>query len=165
MGTDSSVFSCDLSSESVAFLQDHRHNGVAIIPGAFYAELGLAATLAYAKPKVPLSSLQLSITFQSPFIFTKNAPEIKVQLDPLDNLADNTCHFKIQSTSAVYSFGTVEVKLGRMPEEEFISLDCISKRCTFHLTTEELYKHLSQTGFEYGSVFRNKADIYHGERI
>ncbi len=165
MGTDSSVFSCDLSSESVAFLQDHRHNGVAIIPGAFYAELGLAATLAYAKPKVPLSSLQLSITFQSPFIFTKNAPEIKVQLDPLDNLADNTCHFKIQSTSAVYSFGTVEVKLGRMPEEEFISLDCISKRCTFHLTTEELYKHLSQTGFEYGSVFRNKADIYHGEEF
>ncbi|KAL1258758.1 hypothetical protein QQF64_009335 [Cirrhinus molitorella] len=165
MGTDSSVFSCDLSSDSVAFLQDHRHNGVAIIPGAFYAELGLAATIAHAKPKVPLSSLQLSITFQNPFIFTKNAPEIKVQLDPSDNLADSTHNFKIQSASAVYAFGTVEVKLGRMPEEELISLDCISERCTFLMTTEKIYKHLSQTGFEYGSVFRNKADVYCGKEF
>ncbi|KAK7120026.1 hypothetical protein R3I94_020145 [Phoxinus phoxinus] len=163
MGTDSSVFSCDLSSESVAFLQHHKHSGVAIIPGAFYAELGLATYMAYAKPKVPLSSLQLSITFQSPFVFTQNAPDIKVQLDPSDHLADNTCNFKIHSTSAVYAFGTVEAKPGRSPEEQLISLDCISKRCTFHMTTEQLYKHLSQTGFEYGSVFRNKVDVYCGE--
>ncbi|XP_039539399.1 probable polyketide synthase 16 isoform X3 [Pimephales promelas] len=163
MGTDSSVFSCDLSSESVAFLQHHKHNGVAIIPGAFYAELGLATYMAYAKPKVPLNSLQLSITFQSPFVFTQNAPDIKVHLDPSDHLADNTCNFKIQSTSAVFAFGTVEAKPGRSPEEQFISVDRISKRCTFHMTTEELYKNLSQTGFEYGSVFRNKVDVYCGE--
>ncbi|XP_051742931.1 probable polyketide synthase 16 [Ctenopharyngodon idella] len=166
MGTDSTVFSCDLSfSESVAFLQDHKHNGVAIIPGAFYAELGLATYMAYAKPKVPLSSLQLSITFQSPFVFTQNAPEIKVQLSPSDHLADNTCNFKIQSTSAVYAFGTVEAKQGRTPEEQFISIDCISKRCKFHMMSGELYKLLSQTGFEYGSVFRNKADVYCGEEF
>ncbi|XDV25919.1 hypothetical protein PO909_029745 [Leuciscus waleckii] len=165
MGTDSSVFSCDLSSESVAFLQDHKHSGVAIIPGAFYAELGLATYMAYAKPKVPLSSLQLSITFQSPLVFSQNAPDIKVQLDYSDHLADNTCNFKIQSTSAVYAFGTVETKPGRSAEEQFISLDCISKRCTFHMTTEELYKLLSQAGFEYGSVFRNNADVYCGEEF
>ncbi|XP_048049011.1 highly reducing polyketide synthase frbB-like [Megalobrama amblycephala] len=166
MGTDSTVFSCDLSfSESVAFLQDHKHNGVAIIPGAFYAELGLATYMVYAKPKVPLSSLQLSITFQSPFVFTQNAPEIKVQLNPSDHLADNTCNFKIQSTSAVYAFGTVKAKQGRTPEEQFISIDCISKRCKFHMMSGELYKLLSQTGFEYGSVFRNKADVYCGEEF
>ncbi|KAK9977136.1 hypothetical protein ABG768_018957 [Culter alburnus] len=165
MGTDSSVFSCDLSSESVAFLQDHKNNGVAIIPGAFYAELGLASYMAYAKPKVPLSSLQLSIIFQSPFVFTQNAPDIKVQLDHSDYLADNSCNFKIQSTSAVYAFGTVEAKPGRTPEEQFISLDCISKRCTFHMSTEELYKLLSQAGFEYGSVFRNNADVFYGEEF
>ncbi|KTG40113.1 hypothetical protein cypCar_00022835 [Cyprinus carpio] len=110
IGTGSSMFSCDLSSESVAFLQDHKHGGVAIIPGAFYAELGLAAYMAYAKPKVPLSSLQLSVTFQSPYIFTQKAPEINIQLDHSDHLDDNTCNFKIQSTSAVYAFGTVETK-------------------------------------------------------
>uniref|UniRef100_A0A8C2DIH2 Si:dkey-61p9.11 n=1 Tax=Cyprinus carpio TaxID=7962 RepID=A0A8C2DIH2_CYPCA len=165
MGTDSSMFSCDLSSESVSFLQDHKHSGVTIIPGAFYAELGLATYMAYAKPKVPLSSLQLSITFQSPFIFTQNSPDINIQLDHLGNLADNTCNFKVQSTSAVYAFGTVEAKPGRIPEEQFISLDCISKRCTFHMTTEELYTHLNNIGFEYGSVFRNKADVYCGEEF
>ncbi|KAK7142954.1 hypothetical protein R3I94_012338 [Phoxinus phoxinus] len=165
MGTDSSVFSCDLSSESVAFLQDHKQSGVAIIPGAFYAELGLATYMAYAKPKVPLSSLQLSVTFQSPFVFTQNAPDIKVQLDHSDNLDDNTCNFKIQSTSAVFAFGTVEAKPCRTPEEQFISLDCIYKRCTSHMTNEELYKLLSQAGFEYGSVFRNNADVYCGEEF
>ncbi|XP_026053721.1 probable polyketide synthase 16 [Carassius auratus] len=162
MGTDSSMFSCDLSSKSLSFLQDHKHSGVAIIPGAFYAELGLTAYMAYAKYKVALSSLQLSITFQSPFVFTQNSPDINIQLDHLDNLADNTCNFKVQSTSAVYAFGTVQAKPGRMPEEQFIALDCIYKRCTFHMTTEELYKHLNNTGFEYGSVFRNKADVYCG---
>ncbi|XP_067247250.1 phthioceranic/hydroxyphthioceranic acid synthase-like [Chanodichthys erythropterus] len=165
MDTESSVFSCDLSSESVAFLKDHKHSGVAIIPGAFYAELGLAAYMAYAKPKVPLSSLQLSITFQSPFVFTQNAPDLNVQLDHSDHLADNTCNFKIQSTSAVYAFGTVKAKPGRSPEEQFISLDCIFKRCTILMTTEECYKLLSQVGFEYGSVLRNNADIYCGEEF
>ncbi|XP_043088462.1 highly reducing polyketide synthase PKS6-like [Puntigrus tetrazona] len=162
MSEDSSVFTCDLSSESVAFLQDHKHSGVAIIPGAFYTELGLASFMAYAKPKVPLSSLQLSITFQSPYIFTRNAPDIKVHLDP-DHLEDNTCNFKIQSISALYAFGTIEANPERMPEEQLISLDSIYKRCMFHMTTEELYKQLSQTGFEYGSVFINKADVYCGE--
>ncbi|KAK9976817.1 hypothetical protein ABG768_022017 [Culter alburnus] len=165
MDTDSSMFSCDLSSESVAFLKDHKHSGVAIIPGALYAELGLAAYMAYAKPKVPLNSLQLSITFQSPFVFTQHAPDLNVQLDHSDHLADNTCNFKIQSTSAVYAFGTVKAKPGRSPEEQFISLDCIFKRCTIHMTTEEHYKLLSQAGFEYGSVLRNNADIYCGEEF
>ncbi|XP_073695047.1 uncharacterized protein fasn2 [Garra rufa] len=160
-GTDSSVFSCDLSSETVAFLQEHKHGGVSIIPGTFYVELGLAACMEYAKPKVSLSSLQLSVTFQSPFVFTQKAPEINIQLD----WAGNTCNFKIQSTSAVYAFGTVEPKQGRMPEEQFISLECISKRCTSHMTTEELYRLLSQAGFEYGSVFRNNADVYCGEEF
>ncbi|XP_056097645.1 uncharacterized protein fasn2 isoform X2 [Rhinichthys klamathensis goyatoka] len=165
MATDSSVFSCDLFSESVAFLQHHKHSAVAIIPGAFYAELGLATYMAYAKPKVPLSSLKLSITFQSPFIFTQNAPDLKVQLDHSEHLADNTCNFKIQSTSAVYAFGTVEAKPGRSPEEQLISLDCIYKRCTYHMTNEELYKLLSQAGFEYGSVLRNNADVYCGKEF
>ncbi len=165
MGTGSSVFSCDLSSESVAYLQEHKHSGVSIIPGAFFVELGLATYMEYTKPKVPLSSLQLSVTFQSPFVFTQNSPEINIQLDHSDHLADNTCNFKIQSTSAVYAFGTVDAKPGRSPEEQFISLDCISKRCTFHMTTEELYKLLSQAGFEYGSVFRNNADVYCGEEF
>ncbi|KAL1250586.1 hypothetical protein QQF64_018382 [Cirrhinus molitorella] len=165
MGTASSMFSCDLSSDSVSFLQDHKQSGVAIIPGAFYVELGLTTYMAYAKPKVQLSSLQLSIIFQSPFIFTQNSPNINIHLNHSDNLANNTCNFKVQSTSAVYAFGTVEAKPGRMPEEQFISLDCIYKRCLFHMTTEELYNHLSNMGFEYGSVFRNKADIYCGDEF
>ncbi|XP_056618745.1 mycocerosic acid synthase-like [Triplophysa dalaica] len=165
MSSDSSVFSCDLLSDSVAYLQDHKHNGVAILPGALYAELGIATFMVYAKPRVPLSSLQLNVTFQSPFIFTQNAPKMQVKLDPSDNLAENTCNFKVQSNSGVYAFGSVEAKPGRLPEVQTMALDCIFKRCTCLITTEELYKHLSQTGLEYGSVFRNKSDVYCGEEF
>ncbi|KAI7807088.1 hypothetical protein IRJ41_020563 [Triplophysa rosa] len=153
LSSDRSVFSCDLFSDSVAFLQDHKHKGVAILPGAFHDELGLAAFMMYAKPKVPLSSLQLSVTFQSPFVLTQNASDVEVQLY---SSGQNTCNFQIQSTSAIYY---------RVPEEQFISLDKIIKRCSIFLKSEELYNYLSQTGFEYGSVFRNKADVYCGEEF
>ncbi|KAA0711770.1 putative polyketide synthase 23 [Triplophysa tibetana] len=165
INSDSSDFSCDLLSDSVAFLQDHKYNGVAILPGAFHVELGLAAFMMYAKPKVPLSSLQLSVTFQSPFILTQNAPDVKVILDSSGNLGRNTCNFRVQSASAIYASGTVQAKPERKPEEQFISLDNIIKRCPIILKSEELYNHLSDKGFEYSSVFRNKAEICCGEEF
>ncbi|TNN40213.1 Lovastatin nonaketide synthase [Liparis tanakae] len=50
-GSESNVFSCDLLSDSSFYLREHKHNNIPIIPGAFYAELGLAAFMASAKPK------------------------------------------------------------------------------------------------------------------
>ncbi|CAG05482.1 unnamed protein product, partial [Tetraodon nigroviridis] len=50
-GSESNIFTCDLKSDSSFYLKEHKHNGVPIIPGAFYAELGLAAFMASANPK------------------------------------------------------------------------------------------------------------------
>ncbi|CAB1461101.1 unnamed protein product [Pleuronectes platessa] len=76
-GSESNIFSCDLKSDSSFYLKEHKHNNIPIIPGAFYAELGLAAVMASAKPKVPLNSLQLSVNFHSPCVLTQNSPDIK----------------------------------------------------------------------------------------
>ncbi|XP_030623446.1 probable polyketide synthase 16 [Chanos chanos] len=160
-GKDNSTFSCDLSSPSLLYLQDHKHNGVAIIPGAFYVELGLAAVMANAKPKVPLSTLQLSISFQSPFVFTQNAPDMKVQLDPMENVIN----FQVHSPSATYACGTVKSSKERLPEVHCISLDCIYKRCKSVVSSEEFYKYLCLGGFQYGSVFKHKGDVYYGEEL
>ncbi|XP_036375976.1 highly reducing polyketide synthase pks5-like [Megalops cyprinoides] len=154
-------FACNLSSDSLSYLHEHKNNGVAIIPGAFYAELGLASFTANAKPRVPLSSLQLGITFHSPFVFTQNPPEMKVQLEP----AENETTFKIYSSSASYASGAVESKPGRLPEEQSISLDSVYKRCTSVVNSEEFYNSLSLAGFQYGSVFRNKGDVLYGEEF
>ncbi|XP_046880190.1 highly reducing polyketide synthase 40-like [Hypomesus transpacificus] len=154
-------FSCDLSAPSLSYLLEHKHNGVPILPGAFYADLGLTVAMESVKPKVPLNTLQLSIDFLSPFILTQNAPEIQVHVEP----DEGTAHFKIQSSTATYASGTVVCKRERLIEEQNISLSSIYKRCKLLITSEKLYSDLNSTGFQYGNVFQNKGDIHYGEEF
>ncbi|XP_053716151.1 uncharacterized protein LOC128756038 [Synchiropus splendidus] len=160
-GSDSDLFTCDLFTESCFYLKGHKHKGVPIIPGSFYAELGLAAFLARATPKVPLQSLQLTVDFFCPFVLTPNAPEMKVQLQP----SETQTNFTVFSSSAIYASGTVVSKKERQIEETFISLNSIYQRCTGVFTHREVYDNLSQGGFDYGVVFRNKADVYYGKDL
>ncbi|KAA8580583.1 hypothetical protein FQN60_013541 [Etheostoma spectabile] len=160
-GNESNIFSCDLMSDSSYYLKEHKHNGIPIIPGAFYAELGLAAFMASAKPKVPLSSLQLSVSFHSPFVLTQNSPEMKVQLEQ----TEKETRFKVLSPSAMYASGTVVSKKVRLIEEQCISLSSIYKRCKSLVSSQEFYGYLSQGGFQYGEVFQNKADVHYGEDL
>ncbi|KAM9332642.1 phthioceranic/hydroxyphthioceranic acid synthase-like [Pholidichthys leucotaenia] len=160
-GSESNVFTCDLMPDSSFYLKEHKHNGIPIIPGAFYAELGLAAIMASAKPKVPLNSLQLSVNFHSPFVLNQNSPEMKVQLEQ----TGEETSFRVFSSSAVYASGTVVSKNGRLIEEEHISLSSIYKRCTSVVSFQEFYWYLSQGGFQYGDIFQNKADVHYGEDL
>ncbi|KAK2886654.1 phthioceranic/hydroxyphthioceranic acid synthase-like [Channa argus] len=160
-GSESSVFRCDLTSSSSFYLKEHKHNEIPIIPGAFYAELGLAAFMANAKPRVPLSSLQLSVSFHSPFVLTENLLEMKVKLEQ----SEKETSFAVFSPSAVYSSGTVVSKKDRMIEEQCISLSSIYKRCQSVVSYQEFYGYLSQGGFQYGGIFQNKADVHYGEDL
>lgn len=160
-GRESNIFSCDLKSDSSFYLKEHKHNGVPIIPGAFYAELGLAAFMASATPKVPLSSLQISVSFHSPFVLTQNSPEMKVQLEH----TEKETKFTVLSPSAVYASGTVVSKKDRLIEEQFIALNSIYKRCKSVVTSQEYYGYLSQGGFQYGDVLQNKGNMHYGEEL
>lgn len=160
-GSESNIFTCDLKSNSSFYLKEHKHNGVPIIPGAFYAELGLAAFIVSVKPKVPLCSLQISVSFHSPFVLAQNSPEMKVQLEP----TEEETKFTVLSPSAVYASGTVVSKKERLIEQQFIALNSIYKRCKSVVNSREFYGYLSQGGFQYGDVFQNKADVYYGEEL
>uniref|UniRef100_A0A3B3U4J6 Fatty acid synthase 2 n=1 Tax=Poecilia latipinna TaxID=48699 RepID=A0A3B3U4J6_9TELE len=160
-GSESNIFSCALTSDSTFYLKEHRHNNIPIIPGAFYAELGLASVMAITKPKVPLSFLQLSVKFHSPFILTQNSAEMKVQVE----LKGKETGFKVFSSSTVYASGTVVPKGERQTEEQAISVNSIYKRCTSVVSFQEFYGYLSQGGFQYGDVFQNKANVHYGEAL
>uniref|UniRef100_A0A3Q3JTV5 Uncharacterized protein n=1 Tax=Monopterus albus TaxID=43700 RepID=A0A3Q3JTV5_MONAL len=160
-GSESNVFSCNLTPDSSFYLKEHRHNDIPIIPGAFYVELGLAAVMASAKPKVPLNSLQLSVSFHSPFVLTQSSPEMKVQLEQ----SERETGFTIFSPAAVYASGTVVFKKERPIEVQCISLSSILKRCKSVVSSQEFYGYLSQGGFQYGDIFRNKADVHYGEEL
>ncbi|XP_053269054.1 uncharacterized protein LOC128426215 [Pleuronectes platessa] len=160
-GSESNIFSCDLKSDSSFYLKEHKHNNIPIIPGAFYAELGLAAVMASAKPKVPLNSLQLSVNFHSPCVLTQNSPDIKVKLEQ----TETETSFTVFSPSAVYASGTVVSKRERLIEEQSLSLNAIFKRCKSVVSSQELYGYLSQGGFQYGDVFKNKGNVHYGEDL
>ncbi|XP_015260276.1 PREDICTED: erythronolide synthase, modules 1 and 2-like [Cyprinodon variegatus] len=160
-GSESNIFSCNLTSDATFYLKEHKHNNIPIIPGAFYAELGLASFLASTKPKVPLNSLQLSVKFHSPFILTPNSVEMKVQLEQKEK--ENS--FKVFSSTATYASGTVISKTERQIEEKLVSLGSISKRCKSVVGFQEFYGYLSQGGFQYGDVFQNKANVHYGEDL
>ncbi|XP_034022480.1 phthiocerol synthesis polyketide synthase type I PpsD-like [Thalassophryne amazonica] len=160
-GSESNIFSCDLVSDSSFYLKEHKHNNIPLVPGAFYAELGLAAFMASAKPKVPLKSLQLSVNFHSPFVLMHNSPEMKVQLDQ----KENETGFTVFSPSAVYASGTVISSKERLIEEQCISLRSIYKRCKSTVSSTEFYWYLSQGGFQYGDVFQNKEDVHYGDEL
>ncbi|KAJ4925712.1 hypothetical protein JOQ06_018432 [Pogonophryne albipinna] len=160
-GSESNIFSCDLMSDSSFYLKEHKHNNIPIIPGAFYAELGLAAFMASAKPKVPLCSLQVCVNFHSPFVLSQNSPAMKVQLEK----REEDTKFMVLSPSAMYASGTVVSKKERLIEEQCISLSSIYKRCKLVVSSEEFYGYLSQGGFQYGDVFKNKWDVHYGEDL
>lgn len=160
-GSESNVFNSNLISDSLFYLKEHRHNDIPIIPGAFYAELGLAAFMASAKPKVPLKTLQLSVNFHSPFVFLSNSPEMKVQLDH----TEQGTNFTVFSQSSMYASGTVISSKHKLVEEQSISLKSIYQRCTSVVGYQDFYGYLQAGGFKYGDVFLNKANVHYGEEL
>ncbi|KAL7883558.1 hypothetical protein SRHO_G00012160 [Serrasalmus rhombeus] len=157
---DGTEFNCDLTSSSLSYLNEHKNNGIPIIPGSFYAELGLAACMAGTKPRVPVNTLQLSVSFHRPFAYNQNSPEMKVTLTP----AENETKFNIDSSAATFASGSIRHKIGGGKETR-ISLDSVYKRCTSVTSYDEYYNNLRLGGFQHESVFRNKGFIHYGEQL
>ncbi|XP_062377413.1 phenolphthiocerol/phthiocerol polyketide synthase subunit C-like [Sardina pilchardus] len=154
-------FCCDLSSDSVSYLQDHKNNGLAILPGSFYVDLGLSAFMASAKPRVPLNTLELSISFQSPYLVNKNASEMRVKLEP----GEDCTKFKVYSDTATFATGDISHRKGRVAEEPYISLEHVYERCTLVQSSDEGYRKLRLGGYQHSSVFQNKGYVHYGEEL
>ncbi|KAL2085673.1 hypothetical protein ACEWY4_018993 [Coilia grayii] len=158
---DATEFNCDLSSDSVAYLQCHKNNGLAIVPGSFYVDLGLAAFMISAKPKVPLNTLELSISFQSPFLVNNSQSDMKVKLQP----AGNGTSFRVHSETATFATGFITCRKCSVAEERQISLERVYERCTRVHSSDEGYRKLQLGGYEYSSVFRNNTNVHYGEEL
>ncbi|KAK1885522.1 Mycolipanoate synthase [Dissostichus eleginoides] len=165
-GNESSAFPphkeyiCNLSLETAPYLWEHKNNGVPIVPGAFFVELAYASVMASLRPKKPVSLLQLSVRFENLFALSSNSHQLKVTLEPGENVAS----FKIHSPVATHSSGTYRCTDGQTQlEEPTICLDMIYQRCKLVMKKKEIYSILSQAGFEYGNVFEQLDDVHFGE--
>ncbi|XP_053098310.1 uncharacterized protein pks1 [Pangasianodon hypophthalmus] len=154
------MFKCNLSLEASPYLWEHKSNGIVIAPGALYTELALASVMESMIPKIPLTSLQLTINFQNLFVLSKSSHCLKVQLEPHE---DKTL-FQIQSSATTHASGTIAYRKGpSVTDHQDILLDIISKRCLSVIPGEQVYVMLNQAGFEYGPIFQQLGDIQYGE--
>ncbi|KAI5106307.1 putative polyketide synthase 1 isoform X2 [Silurus meridionalis] len=154
------IFKCSLSIEATPYLWEHKSNGIAIAPGALYAELALASVIESLFPKIPLTSLQLTIKFQNLLVLSKSSYSLKVQLEPDE---DKTL-FQIRSSSTKHASGTIAYRNGpAVMDHQNIVLDAVLKRCPSVITEEQVYVTLNQAGFEYGPYFQQLGDIQYGE--
>nr|XP_060639369.1 phthioceranic/hydroxyphthioceranic acid synthase-like [Anolis sagrei ordinatus] len=160
---DNTEFGCSLSTALTPYLFEHKHKGVALVPGALFVELALAAVLTGSTPKVPINLYQLSIKFTSPCVLNKDPHNLKVKLDSQKEGRD----FKILSSSsdAVYTLGRIKQNSEVCIEEKSIACKDIFQRCKLCVSKNEVYQTLSIFGFHYGLIFKQLSDVFLCEEL
>ncbi|NXS15419.1 PATK synthase, partial [Mystacornis crossleyi] len=162
INSDNVEFGCLVSQDTTPYLYEHKNNGVALVPGAFYVELGLASVMSSSRPKVPLSTCQLSISFSAPCVLTQSSQVLRIKL----SLEKAMTTFEVlSSSSAVYAAGQVAKGLEGVVEESSISFQAVYQRCRSVISREEIYEALSHVGFQYGSVFRQLSDVHYCQEL
>ncbi|KAM6900477.1 phthioceranic/hydroxyphthioceranic acid synthase [Xenentodon cancila] len=162
MKQDSKELVCNLSLRTMPYLWEHKNNGVAIVPGAFYVELAYASVMATMMPKKPVSLLCLSVAFESLLPLNSNYQQLKVILEH----SEREGSFKVQSSAATHASGTYRcTDQQTLLEEATICLDVIFQRCKLVMTRQEIYSVLSQAGFEYGPLFKQLNRVHFGNEF
>ncbi|KAM3929532.1 mycolipanoate synthase-like isoform 1-T2 [Leptodactylus fuscus] len=150
-------FRCTVSKEMTPYVYEHKNWGSALIPGAFYVELGLAAATTNLKPKLPLNSLEISATFSSPCVLHQDSVDLDIKL----HHEDKATVFEIL-TSHVFASGQIQKRDCIANKDRKISVENLFTRCTSVFKTEKIYERLSEFGFEYGKAYKQLGDVHCG---
>ncbi|XP_074429520.1 mycocerosic acid synthase-like [Larus michahellis] len=162
INSDNTEFGCLLSQETTSYLYEHKNNGVALVPGAFYVELGLASVMNSSRPRMPLSTCQMSISFSAPCVLTQSSQVLNIKLSPQKAV---TAFEIVSSSNAVYATGHVVKGPEAVVEESTICVQDIYQRCRSVVSREEVYEALSEIGFQYGSMFRQLSDVHYCQEL
>ncbi|KAM4027211.1 mycolipanoate synthase-like [Anomaloglossus baeobatrachus] len=160
LSEDFSDFHCKVSKAITPYVYEHKNGGSALIPGAFYVELGLAAAATSFKPKLPLSSLEISATFSSPCVLNQDSVDLQVNL----HQEDKVTLFEVL-TSHVFASGQIQRHNCKRNKDKKISAEDIFKRCTSIFKSENVYEQLSTFGFEYGKAYKQLGDVHYGKDL
>ncbi|XP_008490987.2 highly reducing polyketide synthase ZEA2 [Calypte anna] len=155
-------FGCLLSQDTTPYLYEHKNNGVALVPGTFYVELGLASVLSGSRPRVPLSTCQMSISFSAPCVLTQSSQVLSIKLSPQKAV---TAFEILSSSNTVYASGQITKGPKAVVEETTITFQDIYQRCRSVVSREEVYEALSQVGFQYGPIFRQLSDVHYCQEL
>ncbi|XP_075684831.1 mycolipanoate synthase-like [Rhinoderma darwinii] len=160
MSEDFTDFQCKVSKTITPYVYEHKNWGSALIPGAFYVELGLAAAANSFRPKLPLNSLEISVTFSNPCVLHQDSVDLKIKLHQEGNVTE----FEVL-TSHVFAIGQIQKHNCVVNKDNIISAEHLFKRCTSIFKTENVYEQLSTFGFEYGKSYKQLGDVHYGKDL
>ncbi|XP_044150162.1 highly reducing polyketide synthase PKS6-like isoform X1 [Bufo gargarizans] len=160
LSEDFTDFQCTVSKTITSYVYEHTNWGSALIPGAFYVELGLAAASMSFKPKPPLSSLEISVTFSNPCVLHQDSVDLKIKL----HQEGKVTHFEVL-TSHIFASGQLLKHNSIANTVKRISVEQIFSRCTSIFKTERIYEQLSTLGFEYGKSYKHLGDVHYGNDL
>jgi myxalamid-type polyketide synthase MxaE and MxaD len=156
-----------LDPRLLSYLDDHRIQGVTLLPVSAYAEMALAAaTEAFGTQSFALKDVE----FHKALFLPDDAP-VRIQLT-LDTLVDGEAKFSVygrpngveQSTKPWTLHATGKVCLG--PEDSIAStvdqtmLAKIRTECTENVSGAEYYLKLNDRGLQYGPFFQSIAQLW-----
>jgi myxalamid-type polyketide synthase MxaB len=166
--TAHATFQVQLGAESHVYLGDHVLDGVALLPGSAYVEMGLAGGVAACGGAAcRLSEIEFRRAMLLPEGKTKTA-EVAVLPDPFGDLS-----FQVygreddaeQETWTLHAVGKIQpLPATATPIEIDAAPDVIRARCSGEIRGADFYSQLREAGFGYGPQFQSVDRIWLGNR-
>ncbi|XP_050391837.1 phenolphthiocerol/phthiocerol polyketide synthase subunit C [Patella vulgata] len=145
LGSDSRNYKVLLDPSRIASIYEHKVHGIVMIPGAFYAEVGIAIA---ATRSSRLVFEEISVGFETPLVLmNRESKELDVETENINE----EIQFRIFEGTTVYATGTIKSYTSGSTVDK-LDLDDIRSRCNSLLTSEDMYADLASYGFQYGQA-------------
>ncbi|KAL3877124.1 hypothetical protein ACJMK2_034877 [Sinanodonta woodiana] len=140
-----------INEEETPFIFDHYVQGKVIVPGAFYADVGLQ--IGKDLLQKPIHELQVELEFLKTLpVNSAASTEIDIPVELNENVRGKLfCEFEVVSQGYVRAKGRVKSSSNRRPKP--CDIEQAQRLFTSHLTKKEAYRRLENFGFRYGEAF------------
>ncbi|MCB2262545.1 MAG: type I polyketide synthase [Candidatus Thiosymbion ectosymbiont of Robbea hypermnestra] len=149
-----------LNNNFLPYLPDHHIEGLVILPGAAYMEIGLAIHKAvYEKEACALEGIRLHRALA---VETTDEPVFHVNYD--EETREYAVHSRSRDDKSNWTLhATGSISTLRIGDADRIDPDEIKARCHVSMDSETLYARLYQIGLQYGSYFRGIRRLWKGK--
>ena len=146
-------FQAQINPEATPFMYEHIIRGHIVVPGAYYADIGLKIVKCTVK-FVKNTSFFVSLHFKKPVrLDMEEAVDLNVTASMTEtDTKDQHVSFTVKHLNEVVCKGSAR----RCPTNETkrINIPALKVNLTTRLNSEDMYSNLAKLGFRYGPSFR-----------
>jgi acyl transferase domain-containing protein len=153
-----------LDTARLPYLEDHRVQGVPVVPATMYMELALAA----GRDGAAGTGIALrDVNFHRPLLVSSGSRasiQVKLVRD-----AHGSAAYRIHSRRGpgdgwmLHSTGIVDLEEPNPPVTPTDSLENVRRRCTVAVTGAEFYARMAERGNQWGPTFQGVSGLWQGE--